>query len=130
MRTSVNVPDEVLSTFDETWRAQGLDSRSRAVREAIREYVTRHTELSDLAGDAVATVVIDYEHGAVVADLHAIQHDFEDVVGTTAHMHHGERCLESIFCRGPAERIRALVHRLRDFDAVARVNVMFLAPAE
>lgn len=130
MRTSVNIPDEVLATFDETWRAQGLDSRSRAVREAIAEYVTRHTELSDLAGEAVATVAIDYEHGDVVADLHAVQHEFEDVLGTTAHMHQGDRCLESMFCRGAADRIRDLVNRLRDFDDVGRVTVMFLATVE
>lgn len=127
MRTSVNIPDELLSTFDETWQAQELNSRSRAVRAAIREYVTRHTELSDLDGEAIATLAIDYEHGTVVQDLHGIQHEFESVIGTTQHLHHGDRCLESIFCRGPAVRIRDLVYRLRDFDAVGRVTVMFLA---
>ena len=43
-------------------------------------------------------------------------------------MHQGEWCLETIFCEGSAARIRELVYRLRDFDAVGRVNVMFLEP--
>ena len=39
MRTSLNVPEEVLAEFDETWQAEGLASRSRAIREAMAEYV-------------------------------------------------------------------------------------------
>lgn len=128
MRTSVNIPEDVLATFDDTWQAQGLDSRSRAVREAIQEYVERHTDLADLAGDVVAAVAFDYEHRSVVGEVHTIQHEFEDVITTTQHYHHGDRCLESAFCRGPAARVRELVYQLRDFDAVGRVNVLFLEP--
>ncbi len=128
MRTSLNVPQEVLETFDETWKAEGLESRSRAVREAMQEYVERHTQLEDLEGEAVAAIAFDYEHTLVIGDLHRIQHEFEDVIGTTQHMHRGDWCLETIFCTGPAGRIRELVYQLRDFDAVGRVNVMFLQP--
>lgn len=128
MRTSLNIPEAVLETFDETWQAQGLDSRSRAVREAIHEYVERHTELEDLEGEAIAAIAFDYEHAVVIGELHTIQHEFEDVIATTQHLHHGEWCLETIFCQGPTETIRQLVYRLRDFDAVGRVNVMFLEP--
>ncbi|MFC4247715.1 CopG family ribbon-helix-helix protein [Natribaculum luteum] len=128
MRTSLNVPQEVLETFDETWKAEGLESRSRAVREAMQEYVEQHTQLEDLEGEAVAAIAFDYEHTLVIGDLHTIQHEFEDVIGTTQHMHRGDWCLETIFCTGSAGRIRELVYQLRDFDAVGRVNVMFLQP--
>lgn len=128
MRTSVNLPEEALSAFDDTWEAEGIDSRSRAVREAIHEYVERHTSLEEIDGGAVAAVAFDYEHALVSTDLHALQHQFEDVIATTHHMHHGDWCLESVFCRGPADRIRRLVYQLRDFDAVGRVNVTFLQP--
>lgn len=128
MRTSVTIPESVLATFDETWHEEGLDSRSRAVREAVQEYVERHTTLESVEGAAVAAVAFDYEHAAVGERLHTVQHEFEDVIATTHHMHQGEWCLESVFCDGPAERIRALVYRLRDFDAVGRVTVTFLQP--
>lgn len=128
MRTSLNVPQEVLDSFDETWKSEGMESRSRAVREAMQEYIERHTELEEIEGEAVAAIAFDYEHTLVIGELHTIQHEFEDVIGTTQHMHHGEWCLETIFCTGPAIRIRELVYQLRDFDAVGRVNVMFLQP--
>ena len=128
MRTSLNIPQEVLESFDTTWQDEGLESRSRAVREAIHEYIERHTELEGLEGPAVAALAFDYEHTLVIGELHTVQHDFEDVIGTTHHMHHGEWCLETLFCHGPAARIRELMYQLRDFDAVGRVNVMFLQP--
>ena len=90
MRTSLNVPGEVLDSFDETWTAEGLESRSRAVREAMTEYIERHTELEGIDGDAVAAVAFDYEHTLVIGELHTVQHEFEDVIGTTHHLHHGE----------------------------------------
>jgi len=128
MRTSLNIPQEILESFDDTWQDEGIESRSRAVREAIQEYIERHTDLEGLNGPVVAALAFDYEHTLVIGDLHTVQHDFEDVIGTTQHMHHGEWCLETIFCEGPAARIRELVYQLRDFDAVGRVNVMFLQP--
>jgi CopG family nickel-responsive transcriptional regulator len=126
VRTSLNVPQEVLDTFDETWQEEGFESRSRAAREAIHEYIERHNALEEIEGEAVATIAFNYEHTLVIGELHEIQHEFGDTIETTHHMHQGEWCLETLFCNGDAEQIRELVYRLRDFDAVGRVNVMFL----
>jgi CopG family nickel-responsive transcriptional regulator len=112
-------------------RCESLDSLpGAAVARDQRhgEYVECHTVPEEIEGDAVAAVAFDYEHTLVIGDLHTVQHEFQDVIGTTHHMHHGEWCLESVFCRGPAGRIRDLVYQLRDFDAVGRVNVTFLEP--
>lgn len=126
MRTSLNVPDGTLDEFDETWQAEGIGSRSRAVREAMVEYVERHRRLDALSGTTVAVVAFDYELSTVAEELHRIQHDYDDVIGASSHVHHGEWCLEAVFCHGNAPRIRELVYELRDFDAVGRVNVTFL----
>ncbi|WP_440771311.1 CopG family ribbon-helix-helix protein [Natronorubrum sp. DTA28] len=126
MRTSLNVPEEMLAEFDRTWQAEGLDSRSRALREAIQEYVESHHQLEQARGTVAATVVFDYVHEAIIEDLHEIQHEFQSEIDTTCHVHHGEWCLEAVFCHGSAERIRSLVYHLKDFDAVGRVSVTLL----
>jgi CopG family nickel-responsive transcriptional regulator len=69
----------VLDSFDETWREERLESRSRAVREAIQEYIERYTRLEGIDGDVVAAVAFDYEHTLVIGELHTVQHEFEDV---------------------------------------------------
>mgnify|MGYP005851744777 FL=1 len=126
MRTSFNIPDDLISEFDDTWQTEGFDSRSRAVREAMQEYIESHAELEAVDGEVAAVLAFDYEHEPVIEQLHTIQHEFQDVITTTSHTHEGEWCLETIFCRGSAERVRALLYRLRDFDAVGRVKMMLL----
>lgn len=126
MRTSLNVPEEMLAEFDQTWHAEGLESRSRALREAIQEYVESHHRLEQAHGTVAATVVFDYVHDECIEALHEIQHEYQSVIDTTCHVHHGQWCLESVFCRGDAATVRSLVYQLKDFDAVGRVSVTLL----
>ena len=111
MRTSFNIPDEVVSEFDRVWQAEGIDNRSRAVREAMQEYIESHSRLEATSGEVVALVGFDYRHHEVIQELHGIQHDYQDIILNTSHTHQGEWCLESLFCRGAAERVRELTDR-------------------
>jgi len=126
MRTSFNIPDDVVAEFDRVWGDEGIENRSRAVREAIQEYVEAHTRLESTTGEVVALVGFDYRHHDVIRELHGVQHEYQDVILNTSHTHQGEWCLESLFCRGNAERVRELTYRLRDFDGVRRAKVMMI----
>lgn len=126
MRTSFNIPDEVVAAFDRVWRNEGIDNRSRAVREAMLEFIEAHARLEETTGEIVALVGFDYRHHDVIQELHGVQHEYQDVIINTSHTHQGEWCLESLFCRGAAERVRDLTYRLRDFDGVRRVKVMVI----
>lgn len=130
MRTSFNIPEEHLRTFDEVWQSQGFSSRSRAVREAMQEYVESHQELTEMTGPVAAVIVFDYEYDSVVQDIHKIQHEFEDVVNVANHVHHGNWCLETIHCQGDADTIAQLVYRLRNFDATRRVKLMVVQDSD
>jgi CopG family nickel-responsive transcriptional regulator len=126
MRTSFNIPDDVVAEFDRVWQEEGIENRSRAVREAMLAYVESHSRLENTSGEVVALVGFDYQHHDVIRELHGVQHDYQDVILNTSHTHQGEWCLESLYCRGPAERVRELTYKLRDFDAVRRVKVMVI----
>lgn len=126
MRTSFSIPDDVVEAFDRVWQDEGIENRSRAVREAMQEYIEAHARLEATTGEIVALVGFDYRHHDVIRELHGIQHEYQDVILNTSHTHQGEWCLESLFCRGPAESIRDLTYRLRDFDGVRRVKVMVI----
>ncbi|EMA42103.1 CopG family ribbon-helix-helix protein [Halococcus hamelinensis] len=123
MRTSFSIPDDLVAEFDETWQSEGLESRSRGVREAMQEYVESHVRLEAVDGTVVAMINFDYTYEPVIRALHDVQHEFQDVITTTNHIHEGEWCLETLFCRGAANQIRELVYALRDFDDVNRVNI-------
>ncbi|MXR50586.1 CopG family transcriptional regulator [Halovenus sp. WSH3] len=126
MRTSFNIPDELVAEFDQVWQEEDLANRSRAVREAMQEYIETHSELESLTEDVTAIIAFDYRHHEVIADLHAVQHEYQDVILSTSHAHQGEWCLESVFCQGSGERVRDLSYQLRDFDGVHRVKSMVI----
>jgi CopG family nickel-responsive transcriptional regulator len=130
MRTSFNIPDNVIDEFDRVWGEEGLENRSRAVREAMLEYIESHSRLEETTGEVVALVGFDYRHHEVIRELHGVQHDYQDIILNTSHTHQGEWCLESLFCRGPVERVRGLTYRLRDFDEVRRVKVMVIRDSD
>lgn len=126
MRTSFNIPDSIVEEFDQVWQDEGLDNRSRAVREAMQEYIESHSRLEDLSGGVIALVAFDYHHHEVIGELHSVQHDYQDVILNTSHTHQGDWCLESLFCQGTGERVRELTYRLRNFDGVNRVKIMVI----
>jgi CopG family nickel-responsive transcriptional regulator len=126
MRTSFNIPDAVVEEFDHVWQEEGLDNRSRAVREAMQEYIESHSRLEDISEDVIALVAFDYRHHDVIGELHGVQHEYQDVILNTSHTHQGEWCLESLFCQGTGERVRELTYQLRDFDGVSRVKIMVI----
>jgi CopG family nickel-responsive transcriptional regulator len=127
MRTSLNVPDDLLSEFDEVWQAEGLASRSRAVRQAMEAYIRSHAELESATGTVVAVVAYEYDHETVVDEVYHVQHEFDDVITATTHVHQGPTCLETVICDGPAETVRDLVYHLRDFDAVRNTSLLSLS---
>jgi CopG family nickel-responsive transcriptional regulator len=126
MRTSFNIPDDLVDEFDRVWSDEGLDNRSLAVREAIQEYIEAHSRLETMSGEVVALIGFDYLHHEVIQSLHGIQHEYQDVILNTSHTHQGDWCLESLFCRGAVARIRELSYRLRNFDGVRRVKIMVI----
>ena len=126
MRTSFKIRGEVLEEFDQVWQEEGLDSRSRAMREAIQEYIEAHSRLETATGEVVALLGFDYRHHEVIRELHGVQHEYQDVILNTSHTHQGEWCLESLFCSGPATRVRELTYSLRNFDGVNRVKTMLI----
>lgn len=126
MRTSFNIPEDVVAEFDRIWQEQGLDSRSRGVREAMLEYIEAHSTLETTMGPVVALLGYDYQHEDVIHDLHDVHHEHQEVIQSTNHTHQGEWCLESVFCRGDVEQVRTLTNRLRNFDGVRRVRVMLI----
>lgn len=126
MRTSLNIPEDQLAQFDQIWQSQGMNSRSRAVREAMLEYIESHQDLAEMTGTVAAVVVFDYSYDDVVEEIHRIQHDFDDLVHATSHVHHGHWCLETVHCTGTPENILELMNRLRNFDEIRRVKLMVI----
>ena len=131
-RISLSVSKKLMDQFDDMSKELGHPTRSKAVSEAMREFVSN--KKWDLAEEGVVpgVILITYDHHArgINQALTELQHDFPDAVTATMHIHLSRHtCLEVIAFRGDAKRIRALAKDLQSQKGVLDLKLVS-SPAE
>ncbi len=130
-RISLSLSEALLKEFDALSASLGHPTRSKAVSEAMREFVA--SKRWDLARKGVVpgVILLTYDHHSrgVARALTELQHDFPDAVTATMHIHLSKHtCLEVIAFKGEAERIRALAKVLQSQKGVLDLKVIASAP--
>lgn len=109
----------LLLDFDRFVTKEGYGSRSEALRNLIREALTRRRYAA--GGHVVGTITIVYRHevGMVTHRLVHRQHEFLRFIRATAHTHlDDETCLEVLIVNGDARKIGELANRLKTVKGV------------
>lgn len=103
MRFSVAMPEDLLVRFDRLVARRGLaKNRSEVVRDLVRDALVED-ECATPGVEVVGTLTIVFDHHAsdLQDKLHAIQHEFFDMIICSTHVHLDQRnCLEAIVLRG------------------------------
>lgn len=126
-RVSLTLPQELLNELDHSLEAQRYASRSEAVRDALRDFLTSYKWRQGLKGELVGVMVLVYKHDVrgLTDALMDIQHSSPGVVSTVQHVHlDATNCLETSVVMGPAEEIRKLVDRLGALRGVKQAKLM------
>ncbi|XES78585.1 MAG: nickel-responsive transcriptional regulator NikR [Candidatus Bathyarchaeia archaeon] len=109
-RVGVTFPPELLQDFDAITAKMGYESRSKAIQDAVRLFVSERKwlqEESTTQQTGIILMVYDHDVRGLESGLTEVQHHHSDVVTSTLHIHIGERdCLEAIAVRGKASEIR------------------------
>jgi CopG family nickel-responsive transcriptional regulator len=119
-RFSVSVENDLLVEFDAYCRQQRFATRSEAVRQLIRDQLTRHAWQSE-AGEAAGTLTLVYDHHRpqLRNRLLQLQHDHTELVISTLHAHlDHDVCLEVIALRGPANRLQQIAAELKGLKGI------------
>ena len=108
------MPADLLRAFDEAISEVGYATRSEALRDVIRDYLTaRRWQVPE--GEVVGTITLVYDHHArgLESGLTALQHEATaDVVCSThVHLDH-HNCIEVLVVRGSSVEVRKLANRL------------------
>lgn len=115
-RIGVTFPPELLKDFDEITSKMGYESRSKAIQDAVRLFVSERKWLKQEANTTqtgILLMVYDHEVRGLESELTESQHHHADLVSSTLHIHIGERdCLEAIAVKGKASEIRHLSDEL------------------
>ncbi|WP_321421449.1 nickel-responsive transcriptional regulator NikR [uncultured Methanobacterium sp.] len=133
MRISMSLPKKLLNEFDEVLKDRGYNSRSKGIRDALKDYIVRYQWMKDIEGDRIGIVAVIYNHQytGVLEDLTDIQHEFRDYINATMHIHMtGKNCLEVIVVKGEAQEIRNLTEKIMRLKGVEHVKLTTAAGGE
>ena len=127
-RVGVSLDKVLLSQFDDLIGGQGYANRSEAIRDLIRESLSKE-QLADPKASAVAGVFLVYDHHSTkLSDkLIKLQHSHLLQVITSTHIHlDHHNCLEVIILKGKVKDIEKLANNIAALKGVklSRMNLM------
>jgi CopG family nickel-responsive transcriptional regulator len=131
-RLTISLESELAESFDRLVDQQGYASRSEAVRDLIRGWISQHALRRETAHHCIAQIGYVYNHHdrSLAERLAAIQHDEHHLTISTMHTHlNHEECFEVAFVRGATAEVRRLADRLIAEKGVRHGNVL-LVPVE
>lgn len=126
-RIGVSIPEDLLNSFDETVAERGYSSRSEALRDAIRDFITKHAWEGGEGAEVMGVVALTYEHSSkgLEARLTDLQHEFPGNVQGSFHVHlTRDRCIEVMVLRGSGDDIGELVDTLSPIRGVKQVELL------
>jgi CopG family nickel-responsive transcriptional regulator len=130
VRIGVTFPPELLKDFDEIINKMGYESRSKAIQDAVRLYVSERKWLKeeDTVQTGVLLMVYDHEVKGLESELTETQHHHSSLVSSSLHIHLGERdCLEAIAVKGKGSEIRKLSDELATRRGVKILKSMIVS---
>jgi CopG family nickel-responsive transcriptional regulator len=130
IRVGVTFPPDLLRDFDEIVGKMGYESRSKAVQEAVRMFVSEKKWLQEERGVQAGVLMMLYDHEVrgLESVLTDIQHHYVNVICSTMHIHLGERdCLEAIAVKGDVAHIRKLSDELAAKRGVKTLKTMIVS---
>jgi CopG family transcriptional regulator, nickel-responsive regulator len=114
-RIGVTIPPDLLKDFDEIIKKMGYDSRSKAIQDSVRLFVSERKWLKEEDTNQTGIILMVYDHDAknLDSELTEAQHEHSKIITSTMHIHVSEHdCLEAIAVKGKASEIRHLSDEL------------------
>lgn len=129
VRVSVTFPPDLLKDFDEVIRKMGYGNRSKAIQDAVRNFVSEKKWLQEEKGVQAGVLMMLYDHDVkgLESALTDIQHHYAHVICSNMHIHLGTDCLEAIAVKGDAAEIRKLSDELSAKRGVKLLKTMLVA---
>ena len=129
-RIGVTFPPELLKDFDEIISKMGYESRSKAIQDAVRLYVSERKWVKEEKAIQTGVLLMVYDHDTrgLERDLTEAQHHHSDLISSTMHIHLSDHdCLEVIAVKGKGSEIRHLSDELATRRGVKILKSMIVS---
>jgi len=119
LRFGVSLEKELLNKFDRLIKERNYSNRSEALRDLIRQELIKKEWVDNKEVAGAITLIYDHHKKDVGNKLTDIQHDFQNLVVSTQHIHlDHHNCLEIIAIRGTSKDAQGLADQLRAIKGV------------
>jgi CopG family nickel-responsive transcriptional regulator len=130
IRVGVTFPPDLLKDFDEITSRMGYESRSKAIQDAVRLFVSERKWLREDENNQTGILLLVYDHEVrgLETELTEVQHHHSSLISSTMHIHIGEQdCMEAIAVKGKASEIRELSNELTTKRGVKILKTMIVS---
>jgi len=119
-RFGVSIEESLLSKFDTFIKERKYKNRSEAIRDLIREnFVNDSWEKSNRAVAGAIIIVYDHHKRELLDNLVDIQHDYQDLIISSQHIHlDHHNCMEIIVVKGKMQKLFELEAILKSIKGV------------
>ena len=122
---SISLTSRLLRKLDRFMRDRGYSSRSEAIRDAIRSFLSEY-ELDHLRkGRATATITVISEHKRynVNERLMRLRHEYDEIISGNMHIHLGKTyCLEIFITEGEIQDLVNFISKIRAIRGIHQVR--------
>ena len=130
-RFGISLEKSLIDAFDRHIKENSYHNRSEAIRDLIREALTRKKWAE--GGTVAGAIIMTYDHHKreLVNTLLDIQHDFQSLIISTQHVHlDHHHCLEIIAVKGKARSIEKLASSIKSQVGVKQVSLSVASTGE
>ena len=119
-RFGVSIEESLLSKFDTFIKERKYKNRSEAIRDLIREnFVNDSWEKSNRVVAGAIIIVYDHHKRELLDNLVDIQHDYQDLIISSQHIHlDHHNCMEIIVVKGKMQKLFELEAILKSIKGV------------
>jgi len=128
VRVSFTISQDIMEKFEKIFKKMGCKSRSHAISMAIHDYIVAH-KWTELKGKISGAILVTYEHHGSINDaLVDVQHDYNDIINASMHIHlNRDNCLEIIAFTGDAQKVKELFNKLQQMGGVISIKMVTAA---
>lgn len=126
IRISMSLSKEILTEFDEVLEERGYNSRSKGIRDALKDYILRYQWMNEMKGERIGILAVIYDHAykGVMVKLTDVQHEFRKYINAVMHIQMTEKYqLDVIVIKGDIKYIRKLTEKIMKLKGVEHVKL-------
>lgn len=126
IRISISLPRKLLHDFDEVLHDRGYKSRSKGIRDAVKDYMLRYQWMHEMEGNRVGIMTVFYDPNSkgVLERLADTEHEYRQHVYAVIKVPtSGKSRIQVVIMKGDVKHIRNLTENIMRLPGVEHVKL-------